>query len=158
MPVRARSAAVTTTEGFNAPRKAEEVEAGVDVGRIRRPKQHGVRRFRRPAWEIGGTKIGGVELGSGYLGDAVDAADPGGGGIPALPSRQRLARGKSGLLGDRQARHTERNAARHRQLDELASRGPHASHHLAFAIVSLSALRGRRQPSVDAGLSATTCV
>src|SRR5208337_3882291 len=54
----------------------------------------------RPVGEIGCTKIRCVELGSRYLGHAVDATDPGGGGIPALRSRQRLARGKFGFLGD----------------------------------------------------------
>ena len=135
-------------------RKGGEVEAGIDMGRVRNPKQHGVRRFRRPAWEIGGAEIGGVELGAGDLGDAVDAAHAGRGRVPASPSRQRLACGKSGLPGDRQARHAERNAARHRQLDELASRGPHASRHLVVAIESISAL-ACRQPSGEAGLSAT---
>ena len=53
------------------------------MGRVRDPKQHGVRRFRRPAGEIGGAEIGGVELGPGDLGDAVDAAHPGSGRVPA---------------------------------------------------------------------------
>src|SRR5271166_5551349 len=81
----------------------------------------------RPVGEIGCTKIRCVELGSRYLGHAVDATDPGGGGIPALRSRQRLARGKFGFLGDRQARHIESNAARRDRLDELASRNSHCA-------------------------------
>ena len=109
-------------------RKRGEVDTGIDMGRVRCPKHHGVRRFRRPAREIGGAKIGRIELGARDFGDAVDAAHSGRGRIPASPSRQRLAGGKSGLRGDRQARHAKRNAARHRQPDELASRGLHASH------------------------------
>ena len=71
---------------------------GVDVRGVRRADEHRVRRLRRPARQIGGTKIGRVELGAGDLGDAVDAADAGGGRIPVRPSRQRLARCEIGLL------------------------------------------------------------
>ena len=81
----------------------------------------------RPVREIGCTKIGCIELGSRYLGDAVDAADSGGGRVSALPPRQRLARGKSGFLGDCQARHTENNAARRGRPDEFASRNSHCA-------------------------------
>ena len=77
-----------------APVSAREVEAGVDMGRVRHPKQHGVRRFRRPTRQVRGAKIGRVELGPRDLGDAVDAADACRGRVPLLPSRQRLARGK----------------------------------------------------------------
>ena len=78
--------------------QAREVDAGVDVRRVRRADEHGVRGLRRPAREIGGAEIGGVEFGAGDLGDAVDAAGTGGRRVPALPSRQRLARLECGFL------------------------------------------------------------
>jgi hypothetical protein len=80
--------------------QARKVEALVHVRRIRCSKEHGVRRFRGPTGEIDGTKIRCVELGSRNLGHTVDATGSGGGGIPVLPSRQRLARGKARLRGD----------------------------------------------------------
>ena len=89
--------------GLQRAAQAREVHAGVDVRGVRGPDEHGVRGVLRPARQIGGAKIGRVELGSGDLGDAVDAAGAGGCRVPRLSAGQRLARGKAGLLGDRQA-------------------------------------------------------
>jgi hypothetical protein len=113
--------------GLQRTAQARKIDAGINVRRVRSPNEHGMRCARRPVREIGCTKVGGVELGSRYLDDAVDATDPGGGRVPALPSRQRLACGKSGLLGECQTRHTESNAARRDRLDELASRNSHCA-------------------------------
>ena len=137
--MRARSAAVTTTEGFDAPVRRREVDAGVDMRRVRGANEHGVRGFRRPARQIGGAKIGRVELGSGDLGDAVDAADAGGGRVPASSSRQRLARGKAGLLGDCQACKRQRDATRDACLQERATRNAVQSSHGAIQIRPLCA-------------------
>ena len=84
-----------------------------------------MRCFRGPTGEIDGTKIRCVELGSRNLGHAVNATGSGGGGIPALPSRQRLARGKARLRGDCQRRDAERNPARRRRFDEVTARDSH---------------------------------
>jgi hypothetical protein len=65
---------------------------------VRGPDEQGVRGIGRPAGEIGGTKIGRVQLGPGDLHDAVNAAGTSGGWIPALPSRQRLTRCEFGFL------------------------------------------------------------
>ncbi len=125
-----------------------EVDAGVDMRRVRRPDQHGVRGLRRPARKIGGAKIGRVELGAGDLGDAVDAAGAGGGRIPALPSGQRLARREGGFLGRCQARQAERNAARRDRLHELASRRPHAlTSRSALRMLCRSQLRRAHSPT-----------
>ena len=102
---------MTTTEGFAAPVSRDEIEAGVDMGRVRRADENGVRGFRRPARHVGGAEIGRVELGTRDLGDAVDAADAGRGRVPSLPPRQRLPLVERRLLGDGEARKTERDAA-----------------------------------------------
>jgi len=86
-----------------------------------------VRGVLRPARKIGSAKIGRVELSSCDLGHGVDAAATAGGRVPALPSRQRLARSKAWLLGDCQPRHTESYAARRDRRDKLASRNSHCS-------------------------------
>ena len=99
-----------------------QVEAGVDMGRIRGPEQQGVRSLRRPAGHVRSAKIGRIELGPGNFGDAVDASGACRGRVPALRSRQCLARGKSRLLGGRQACESESNAASGAGPDELASR------------------------------------
>ena len=112
--------------GLQRTAQARKVDSGQDVRRVRSPDEHGVRSGRRPIGEIGCAKVRRVELGSRYLGDAVNATHPVGGRVPALPSRQRLARRESGSLGACQARQTERNPTRRDQLDELASRSPHA--------------------------------
>ena len=72
--------------------QAPEVHACVDMRRVRRTDKDGVRGLGRPAWEIGGTEIGCVEFGTGDLRHPVDATDTGCRRIPALPSRQGLAR------------------------------------------------------------------
>jgi hypothetical protein len=106
--------------------QARKIEAGIDVGRICGADEHGVRGLRRPAREIGGAKIRRIELGAGDLGDAVDATGAGGGRVPALPSRQRLARCESRFLGYCQGRQADHNATRRHQLDEPASRNTHS--------------------------------
>ena len=102
-----------------------KVDSGQNVGRIRGADHHRVRSVLRPAREIGSAKIGRVELGSRNLGHGVDAAAAVRGRVPAVPSRQYLALCEAGLLGDCQARHGKRNAARRDRLDEFASRNPH---------------------------------
>jgi hypothetical protein len=113
--------------GLQRTAQARKVEAVVNVRRVRYSNEHGMRRGLRPVGEIGCTKIRCVELGSHNLGHAVDATDPGGGGIPALPPRQRLARGKVRFLGDCQGRDAERNAARRGRFDEVTSRNSHCA-------------------------------
>ena len=80
--------------GLERAAQAREIDAGIDVRGIRRADEHGVRGLGRPAREIGGAKIGGVELGAGDLGDAVDAAGAVGGRIPAsvVPAASRALR------------------------------------------------------------------
>ncbi len=84
--------------GLERAGQTREVHAGVDVCRVRRPDEHGVRSIRRPAREIGGAKIGCVEFCAGDFGDTVDAAGAVRGRIPVLSSRQSLPRSESGFL------------------------------------------------------------
>jgi hypothetical protein len=114
-------------QGLQRTAQARKVEAVVNVRRIRCSNEHGMRRGPRPVGEIGCTKIRCVELGSRNLGHAVDATDPGGGRIPGLPPRHRLARGKVRFLGDCQGRDAERNAARRGRFDEGTSRNSHCT-------------------------------
>src|SRR5262245_51008969 len=100
-----------------------------------------MRCFRGPTGEIGGTKIRCVKLGSRNIGHAVDATNPGGGGIPASPSRQRLARGKARLRGDCQRRDAERNPARRGRCDEVTARDSHWSGPLLADFILSSVLR-----------------
>src|SRR6516225_7331603 len=92
---------------------------------VRGPDEHRVRGVLRPARQIGCTKIRRVELRSRDLGNAVDATAAVGARVPALPSRQRLPRGKACFLGGRQARYAQRDAARGSRRNELASRKLH---------------------------------
>src|SRR5262249_4506874 len=107
--------------------QARKVEALVHLRRIRCSKEHGMRCFRGPTGEIDGTKIRCVELGSRNLGHAVNPTGSGGGGIPALPSRQRLAGSKVRFLGNCQRRDAERNPARRGRFDEVTSRNSHCA-------------------------------
>ena len=111
--------------GLQRAAQAREIHSGVNMRGVRGQDEHGVRGVLRPARQIGGAKIGRVELGPGDLGDAVDATDTGGCRVPRLPAGQGLTRSKAGLLGDRQARHAESYAARSDRRDELASRNSH---------------------------------
>src|SRR5262249_11930211 len=86
-------------------------------------------------------KIRGVKLRAGDLGNAVNPADAGRCRIPAIASGQDLARIEAGLFGHRQTRQGQGNAARGGQLDELASRSPHALYPL------MSAAHQRVEPS-----------
>src|SRR5262249_34739519 len=125
--------------------QTRKIEALVNVRRVRCANEHGMRCFRGPVGEIGCTKIRGVQLGSRNLGHAVDATDPGGGGIPALPPRQRLARCKPRFLGQRPTRQAERDPARRHPFDELASRWLHA--HTSWLALSPPTVRLRNRPS-----------
>jgi hypothetical protein len=71
-----------------------------------------MRGLRRPAGQIGGAEIRGVELRSGNLGDAIDATGPGGGRIEVFPARKSFARHEVGLLRQSQRRNRKRNPAR----------------------------------------------
>jgi hypothetical protein len=121
--------------------QARKVEALVHVRRIRCSKEHGMRCFRGPTGEIDGTKIRCVELGSRNLGHAVNPTGSGGGGIPALPSRQRLAGGKVRFLGNCQRRDAERNPARRGRFDEVTSRNSHCAAPLLAEFILYSVRR-----------------
>ena len=113
---------------FQRAAEARQIEAGVDVRGVRRPHQHArARSCAGQPGKIGGAKIGGVELGARDLGDAVDAAArrwrPDSSAAALAASRALRNAGSSRRC---QPRDAERNAARRHQLDELASRRPHA--------------------------------
>ena len=103
------------------------------MGRILSPDQQGVRRLRRPAGQIGGAKIRGVELRSRDLGDAVDAAGPGRGGIQRCrPGNvSRAANPGSSALANRDRLSTM--PLGRRRLDELAARNAHFAATLLFS-------------------------
>ena len=99
-----------------------QIEAGEDMGRVVGPKQQRVRSPRRPAGHVRGAKIGWVELSSGDLGDAVNAAGGCRGGVPLTPAGQRLARVKPRFFGGRQAGESQRDAARGACLEKRTTR------------------------------------
>ena len=75
--------------GLHRAGEAREVHADVDMRRVGRAHDHRVRGRGRPAGQVVGAIVGGVELGAGDLGDAVDAAAAVERRIPFLLSRQR---------------------------------------------------------------------
>jgi hypothetical protein len=76
---------------FHRAAQARQIEAVIDMRRVGGADDQGVRGFRRPAGEISGTKIGGVKLRSGNLGDAINAPGPGSGRIEVLPAWEGFA-------------------------------------------------------------------
>jgi len=77
------------------PVEARKVHAEIDMRCIAGAHEDRVRGCRRPSRQVGRAKIGSVELGAGYLGDAVDAARAIRCRIPIAPPRQRRARRKA---------------------------------------------------------------
>src|SRR5262249_15320911 len=61
--------------------------------------------------------------------------------IPALPSWQRLARGKARLRGDCQRRDAERNPARRGRFDEVTARDSHCAAPLLAQFILYSVRR-----------------
>ena len=102
-----------------------EVEAEIDMRRVRRPHQQRVRRLLRPARHVGSPDVGGVELRARHLRGAVDAAEASDRGIPVVPARQRLAGRKAGFLGDGKTGEAKGNATRSDPGHELAARRAH---------------------------------
>ena len=97
---------------FQRAGQARQIESFKDVGCVGGADEHRVQGLRRPAGQIGGAEIRGVELRSGNLGDAIDATGPGGGRIEVLPARESFARHEVGLLRQSQRRNRKRNPAR----------------------------------------------
>src|SRR5207248_2518451 len=106
---------------------AREIDPGIDVRGVGRADENAVRGVGRPARHVGGPEIRRIELGAGNLGNAIDAAPPGGSRIPAAAPGQRFARCEDRLLRGCQTRQAERDTARGDELHELAARRPHAA-------------------------------
>lgn len=93
-------------------RQAGEVHAGVDMRGVIGAHQNRVRGGLRPAGQVIGAEVGGVELCAGDFGDAVDAAGALCRRIEIAASRQRLM-GREGRVGRRgKMRQADRDAAR----------------------------------------------
>ena len=138
--------------------QARKVEADVDMGRIGRADEHRVRCLRRPTRHVGGAEIRCIKLRSGDLGDAVDAAGPGRGRVPSPTPRQRFPLVKARLVGEREGRNGERDAARRCELHEFASRHAHAPRFLCRRWIDSGFLssRGRSRTNQKAWNEATS--